>query len=93
MSDVLTWANRSRAKEVVILLDCCHSGALGQITATDNAAANIREGVSILTAGNQRVGGGWRQRSVHVACLRCARWRRRRCHRQRDRGQRLRLCG
>lgn len=50
MSDVLTAANQSPAKEAVIFVDCCHSGALGQLPAIDNQNANIREGVSILTA-------------------------------------------
>lgn len=49
MADVLTWANRSRVKEVVIFLDCCHSGALGELPGIDNKAV-LREGVSILTA-------------------------------------------
>jgi hypothetical protein len=50
MTDVLTLANNSKAEEVVIFLDCCHSGALGQIPSVDNEKAVLREGVSILTA-------------------------------------------
>jgi len=50
MSDVLKWANDSKAAEVVILLDCCHSGALGNAPAIDNRKALLREGLSILTA-------------------------------------------
>lgn len=50
MSDVLELANRSAADEVVILLDCCYSGNLGNPPAFDNAHALLREGVSILTA-------------------------------------------
>lgn len=50
MSDVLRMANDSRADEVVILLDCCHSGNLGNAPAIDNTKALLREGVSILTA-------------------------------------------
>jgi hypothetical protein len=50
LSDVLTLANDSRAHEVVIILDSCHSGHLGQIPAIDNRRASLREGVSILTA-------------------------------------------
>ena len=48
--DVLTLANNSRAHEVVIILDSCHSGHLGQVPAIDNQRASLREGVSILTA-------------------------------------------
>src|SRR6266487_6688903 len=50
MSDLLTAANQSPAKEVLIIVDCCHSGALGQLPAISNEYANIREGISILTA-------------------------------------------
>ena len=55
MSDVLKLANESKAKEVVLLLDCCYSGKLGNAPGIDNAKALLREGVSILTAsrGNQ----------------------------------------
>lgn len=52
MTEVLTRAAQSRAKEVVIILDCCHSGSLGEVPAigSANAEAILREGVSILTA-------------------------------------------
>jgi hypothetical protein len=52
MDDVLKLANRSKSKigEVVIILDCCHSGALGNPPEIRNDHAVIREGVSILTA-------------------------------------------
>jgi len=50
MSDVLTMANNSPAKERIIILDCCHSGAMGQLPAVNNDAALIKEGVSILSA-------------------------------------------
>ena len=50
MADVLKIANDSRADEVVILLDCCHSGKMGVVPAIDNDAAVLREGVSIITA-------------------------------------------
>jgi len=50
MTEVLKMANDSRSQEVVIFLDCCHSGQLGQVPAVDNRKAMLREGVSILTA-------------------------------------------
>jgi len=50
MADVLQMANDSKADEVVILLDCCHSGNLGNFPAIDNIKAILREGISILTA-------------------------------------------
>jgi hypothetical protein len=63
MSQVLKLANDSQADEVLILLDCCFSGQLGNLPAIDNSKALLREGVSILTAsrGDQvsvEVGGG-----------------------------------
>lgn len=51
MGDVLKLANDSKAKEVVIMLDCCFSGQLGNLPAIDNSKAVLREGISILTAG------------------------------------------
>ena len=48
--EVLTLANRSKARECVIILDSCHSGHLGAVPAIDNEQAHLREGVSILTA-------------------------------------------
>ena len=49
MAELIGMANRSPAREVIIILDCCHSGAiLGELTA--NGAVAVREGVSILAA-------------------------------------------
>jgi hypothetical protein len=50
MSDVISLANGSKASEVLILLDCCHSGHAGNLPAIDNQKALLREGVSIITA-------------------------------------------
>ncbi len=50
MTDVLVFANGSPAREKIIVLDCCHSGAMGQLPAINNDAAMLREGVSILSA-------------------------------------------
>ena len=50
MSDVLTMANNSPARERIIILDCCQSGAMGQLPAVNNDAALLRQGVSILSA-------------------------------------------
>jgi Caspase domain len=51
MSHVLKLANESKAAEIVILLDCCFSGLLGNLPAVDNTKVFLREGISILTAG------------------------------------------
>jgi hypothetical protein len=53
MMDVLTFADRSKAQEVIIILDCCHSGAFGQVPVVNNDSAILREGVSVLTASRQ----------------------------------------
>ena len=63
MGDVLKLANDSEAEEVVVLLDCCFSGNLGNVPVLDNSAAYLREGISILTAGRDdqpsvEAGGG-----------------------------------
>ena len=50
MGDVLSMANDSKADEVVVLLDCCHSGHMGNVPQADNNAVMLREGVSIITA-------------------------------------------
>lgn len=50
MLDVLTLANQSKIGEVVIVLDCCHSGAMGLIPALQSEQVYLREGVSILCA-------------------------------------------
>ncbi len=50
MLDLLSLANQSEVGEVVIILDCCHSGEMGVIKALQNEQAHLREGVSVLTA-------------------------------------------
>ena len=43
MDEILSLANQSKAKDKVILLDCCHSGALGTPTITGNNIALLSE--------------------------------------------------
>jgi Caspase domain len=53
MADVIQLANKSSVTEAVIIVDCCHSGHLGNLPLGPreaNPTAQIREGVSILTA-------------------------------------------
>lgn len=50
MDEILSIANNSKARNKIIILDCCHSGALGSPKSTGEKAAHIGEGVSILTA-------------------------------------------
>lgn len=50
MDEILTLANESKAKNRVIILDCCHSGAFGSPKNAGGKSTQIVEGVSILTA-------------------------------------------
>jgi hypothetical protein len=53
MADVIHLANASSVTEAIIIVDCCHSGHLGNLPPGPreaNSTAQIREGVSILTA-------------------------------------------
>jgi len=49
MPELITQANNAEADEVVIVIDCCHSGKFGEIPILGNENAILREGVSILT--------------------------------------------
>lgn len=48
LSEIMTWANQSKAKNKIIVLDSCHSGAAGTNPMTP--MAELSEGVTILTA-------------------------------------------
>ena len=53
MEDLLILANRSRARDVVLILDCCHSGSLGNpsiLQGLQEPLALLREGVTVLAA-------------------------------------------
>lgn len=50
MQELLGLINGSPVKEIVVILDCCHSGSLGAIPALQSSILSIKEGVSILTA-------------------------------------------
>ena len=49
MDEILILANQSRVKDKIIILDCCHSGAMGSPT-INGAVSQLSEGTSILTA-------------------------------------------
>ena len=49
MDEILVLANNSESKDKIIILDCCHSGALGN-PKISGGASQLQEGVSILTA-------------------------------------------
>lgn len=50
MDEVLALANQSKAKNKIIILDCCHSGAMGSPNIANSNIAQLSEGLSVLTA-------------------------------------------
>lgn len=50
MDEILTLANQSKARNKVIILDCCHSGAMASPSLSGNGTAQLAEGMSVLTA-------------------------------------------
>ena len=49
MSDVLNWANNSKCKNKVIILDCCFAGKMGESLLVNNDSI-LGEGVTIIAA-------------------------------------------
>ena len=49
MDEILVLVNQSKSKDKIVILDCCHSGALGTPT-IGGGASQLKEGASILTA-------------------------------------------
>jgi hypothetical protein len=49
LSDVMTFANESKARNKIIILDSCYSGALGD-NPINRQVSEIAEGVTVLTA-------------------------------------------
>ncbi len=49
MTDVLDWANASRCRNKVIILDCCFSGQMGESLLENNNSV-LGEGVTIMAA-------------------------------------------
>lgn len=71
LTEVLTMANDSRAHERVIILDSCMSGAFGSVPAVGSNTANLKEGVSVLTAsraGQVSVESGGRGIFTELVC-------------------------
>ena len=50
MTEILGLANKSPVKNKVIILDCCYSGGMGTPNITGNNAAELSEGLTVLTA-------------------------------------------
>jgi hypothetical protein len=47
MTDILALANKGKSREVIIMLDCCHSGAFGQLPIQSGDQAMLREGLTV----------------------------------------------
>jgi uncharacterized caspase-like protein len=50
MTELMTLANESKAKNRVIILDCCHAGAAGVAPVSGSAGTLLNNGVTILSA-------------------------------------------
>jgi len=51
MADLMRLASRSEARNILILLDCCHSGAFGDShTGGDNPLASLRDNLTIIAS-------------------------------------------
>ena len=51
VSDIITIANNAvHIGEVIVILDCCHSGHFGTVASIDKEKALLRKGITILTA-------------------------------------------
>lgn len=50
MQDLLTIVNNSKCRNKVVILDCCHSGMIGNLQIGNQNTAVISEGVTLLTA-------------------------------------------
>lgn len=53
MSEVLEYANKSRCKNKIIILDCCYSGKFGELSVTGSNESILGEGVTIMTASSR----------------------------------------
>ncbi len=49
-NDVMIFANNSKIKEIIIILDCCMSGHLGNIPIPEVKRCTLKQGISILTS-------------------------------------------
>lgn len=50
MDYILNLANKSKAKDKIVILDCCNSGSFGSPELTGGKISQLAEGLSILTA-------------------------------------------
>lgn len=53
MSEVLGYANNSKCKNKIIILDCCYSGKFGESPVIQSNESTLGEGVTIMTASSR----------------------------------------
>lgn len=53
MDWIINIANNARAAQKIIIMDCCHSGGLGNAPGAGRNISNISEGVTVLTASRE----------------------------------------
>ena len=53
MSEVLGYANKSKCKNKIIILDCCYSGKFGESPVIKSNESTLGEGVTIMTASSR----------------------------------------
>lgn len=53
MDEVLGFANKSKCKNKIIILDCCFSGILGEISVAKGNESILGEGVTIMTSSSK----------------------------------------
>lgn len=50
MDDILKYANASKSENKVVILDCCHAGAMGNVKLENESNSIVGHGVTILTS-------------------------------------------
>lgn len=50
MNEILQYANKSKARNKIIILDCCHSGAMGKLPDIEEDRSLLGHGLVVLTA-------------------------------------------
>lgn len=53
MSVVMTLANQSKAKDRIVLLDCCHAAAFGAVPQSGGVSEPIFDGVTVMSASRE----------------------------------------
>lgn len=62
LNDLRTWVNSSPIRDRLVILDCCHSGAMAETPLHAGNPAELAEGVTVLTAStSQQLAGETRE--------------------------------